>query len=123
MHLKKDELTILYNSNRDRDKNTVTYAKTITGKINKQDLNSVNVSATLFRMIFERLGDVKQVVNKADPYYQENLRGAELAPKMWFEVLKKRPELLKAPVVFYKDNIVICNTPTDVLKVTTTVSV
>ncbi len=118
MHLKKDELTILYNSNNARDKNTLAYARTISKKINQQDLNSVDVSATLFRLIFEKLGDVKEVVNKADPYYKENLKGSELAPKMWFMAMKKRPELLKAPVAFYKDRILICHSPTDILKIT-----
>lgn len=118
MHLRKDELTILYNSQNSRDKNTVVYARTITNKINRQDLNSVDVSATLFRMIFEKFGDVLEVVNKADPYYKENLKGLVLAPKMWFMAMKKRPELLKAPVAFYKDKILVCHTPTDILKMT-----
>ena len=118
MHLRKDELTILYNSQKARDKNTIAYARTITSKINKQDLNNVDVSATLFRLIFEKFGDVKTVVNKSDPYYQQNLKGSVLAPKMWFMAMKKRPELLKAPVAFYKDKIMVCNTPTDILKIT-----
>ena len=121
MHLKKDELTILYNSQNARDRNTVTYARTVTSKINKQDINSVDVSATFFRLIFDKLGDVKKIINKSNPYYQNTLKGSELAPKMWFMALKKRPELLKAPVAYYKDKIVICNTPTDILKIYSTV--
>ena len=117
MHFNKGELTILYNSQNPRDVKTLIVALTITDKINKQDLNSVNVSATLFRMMVEKLGgDPKILVNKAVPYYQQNLRGHEYMPKMWFLAMKKMPELLKAPVAVYKDRIVICDTPTDILK-------
>lgn len=117
MYFKKDELTILYNSQNPRDVKTLAYARTITEKINKQDLNSVDVSATLFRMMVEKLGgDAKTLINKSLPYYQQNLRGNEYAPKMWFLAMKKMPDLLKAPVAFYKDRVVICDTPTDILK-------
>ena len=118
MHYKKDELTLLYNSKLARDIKTLAYANTITSKINRQDVNSVEVSATLFKVMVDKLGgDPKVMINKSVPYYQKNLRGQEYPPKNWLQAIKKMPELLIAPVALYKDRAVICNSPTDILKV------
>lgn len=124
MHFKKDELTLLYNSNNPRDMKTLALAKTIASKINKQDINDVEVSATLFEVAVEALGgNPKILINKSLPYYQENLRGTEYSVLMWFRTLKKMPELLKAPIAFYKDRVVLCETPTDILKVNSGIAV
>ncbi len=120
MHLKKDEITLLYNSERSRDRQVLAYARTITDKINKQDLCSANVSSTLFELMVEMLGEkAKNILNKAHPYYQNELRGSELSVRMWFLALKKNPDLLKAPVAIYKGRYIICDTPTDILKIQT----
>ena len=118
MHYKKDELTLLYNSRNPRDIKTLAYASTITPKINRQDVNSVEVSATLFKLMVEKLGgDPKVLINKSSPYYQENLKGGVHQPKTWLLAIKKMPDLLVAPVALYRDRAVICPSPTDVLKV------
>lgn len=118
MHYKKDELTLLYNSRNPRDIKTLAYASTISTRINRQDINSVEVSATLFKMMVEKLGgDPKVLINKSSTYYQEHLRGTEYKPKMWLLAIKKMPDLLIAPIALYRDRAVICASPTDVLKV------
>jgi arsenate reductase len=124
MHFKKDELTLLYNSHNPRDMKTLAMAKTISLKINMQDINDVDVSATLFEVAVEALGgDPKMLINKSLPYYQQSLRGTEYSILMWFRTIKKMPELLKAPIAFYKDRVVLCETPTDILKVNSGVAV
>lgn len=120
MHLKKDELTFLYDSNNTRDLKTLAFASSISNKINKQDLRSGDVSATLFRMMIDRLGgEVKTVINKSVPFYQSDLRDSELSSRMWLSILKQKPELLKAPIAMCKDRIIVCNTPTDIYKLNT----
>ncbi len=122
MHFKKDELTLLYNSQNPRDVKTLAMASTMGIKVNKQDVNSVDVSATLFELAVKSLGcDPKLLVNKSLPHYQNNLRGSEFNARMWFETIKSIPDLLLAPVAFYKDRVVLCTTPTDILKLTTNV--
>jgi len=121
MHFKKDELTLLYNSQNPRDVKTLAMATTMGLKVNKQDINSVDVSATLFELAVKSLGgDPKLLLNKSSAYYQENLRGKEYSIPMWFNTLKNRPDLLKAAIAFYKDKVVLCETPTDILKLNST---
>lgn len=122
MYLKKDELTLLYNSQNPRDMKTLAMASIMGLKVNKQDINEVDVSATLFELAVDYFGgDPKVVVNKSSTFYQENLRGQTYNALMWFRTIKKMPDLLLAPIAFYKDKIVLCKTPTDILKITTKV--
>mgnify|MGYP000070631781 CR=1 FL=1 len=117
MHLNPNELTLLYNEENSRDKKTLSYAYTITDRINKQELHSVKVSSTLFQIMVEKLNmEPKTLINKADPYYQKNIRGKNFSIEEWFDVLMNHPQLLKAPLAMYRNKAVICNTPTDILR-------
>lgn len=118
MHYDKEELTLVYNKDNEKDKKTLAYAKTISKMINKQELHSVNISSTLFRMILIALGnEPKKVINKAMPFYQSHVRGKSFTPAEWLSILKAHPELLKGPIAFYRNKAVVCNTPTDIYKV------
>ena len=117
MHLDSNELTILYNEGNERDKKTLSYAYTITDRINKQELSSVKLSSTLFEVFVEKLNeDPKRLINKADPYYQANIRGKDFSVSEWFDLLINHPTLLKAPIAMYRNKAVVCNTPTDILR-------
>lgn len=119
MHFKNEELTLLYNANNSRDRQTLAYAMTITPHINKQEVNSVPISGTLFRIIIDRFGgDPKMLLNKADPEYQKVHRGREYKPSVWIEAIKRRPELLRAPIALYKNRVVLCDTPAAVFRLT-----
>lgn len=117
MHLSSKELTILYNKDNERDRKTLSYAHTITNKINKQELNSVRISGTLFQVFVNTLEkDPKKLINKADPYYQKKIRGKNFSVDAWFKMLRNHPNLLKAPLAMYENRAIICHTPTDILK-------
>lgn len=118
MHYDKNDLILLYNGDNAKDRKTLAYAHTITSQINRQEVNSVRVSETLFGLMIKGLDvDAKNIVNKADPYYQRNYKGRDLSANDWHSVLKNRPSLLRSPVAMYRGKAVICNTPTDVLKI------
>jgi arsenate reductase len=61
--------------------------------------------------------DGKKLLNKSDPYYQTYIKGKDLTHEEWFNVLRSRPSLLRSPVALYRGKAVICETPTDVLRV------
>lgn len=117
MHLSSKELTILYNEKNERDRKTLSYAHIITNKINKQELGSVRVSGTMFQVFVNALKkDPKKLINKADPYYQKNIRGKNFSINEWFKMIINHPNLLKAPLAMYDNKAVICHTPTDILR-------
>lgn len=117
MHLRNEELTLLYNANNARDRQTLAMAMTLTSRINKQEINSVNISGTMFRVMVDRLQtDAKKLLNKADVEYQRLHRGSEYDPAIWLQAIKKRPELLRAPVAMFRGRAVICDTPTSIFR-------
>ncbi|KAB2814469.1 hypothetical protein [Phaeocystidibacter luteus] len=117
MHLRNEELTLLYNANNSRDRQTLAMAMTITSHINKQEVNSVNISGTMFRLMVDRLQtDPKRLLNKADLEYQRIHRGSEYNTAIWLEAIKRRPELLRAPVAMYRGKAIICDTPTSIFR-------
>ncbi len=120
MHLNNNEVTLIYNSEDDKGKKTLACAMSLNKKINKQDISNVRVSDTLFELMLERLEEEgRRVFNKADPFYQEHMRGKRLSNSEYLEYLKRRPELLSSPIAMYRNKVVICKTPTDVYKVLT----
>lgn len=120
MHLKNNEVTIIYNGQHEKDRKTLACALTLNKPINKQDINNVRISDTLFEFMMSKLQqEGRTVFNKAEPFYQEHMAGKRLTNSEYLEYLKRKPELLNAPIAMYKNKVVVCNTPTDIYKVLT----
>lgn len=118
MYLNKNELTLLYNGSLQKGKQTLAFAQTISSKINKQDIASVQVSQSLFNLMLDKFNiDIKQLINRADPYYQNELRNRKFKTSEWFFIIKNRPDLLVHPVGMFQGKGIVCMTPTDILKI------
>ncbi len=117
MHYKKNELTLLYNQERELDRKTLATAHVLTDRINRQEIHSHRISETLFHILIKKLdGDPKLLVDKSKPYYQKELRGKSLTAYGWYSVMMKHPELLRAPVALFHGRAMLCNSSNDVLK-------
>ena len=118
MHYNKSELTIIYNSKKTLDKKTLAIAQGICSKINKQDLNEVRLSSTLFRLAVENLGiNAKDIMDKSNVLYQESIKGTDPDIDSSYYMIINNPELLRCPIALFRGKVILCNTPTDVLKV------
>ncbi len=118
MHYKKSELTIIFNGKKNLDKKTLAIAQGISSRINKQDINEVRLSNTLFRLAVEKLGiNAKDIMDKSNDIYQESLKGRDPDVDSAYYMISNNPELLRCPIALFGDKVVLCNTPTDVLKV------
>lgn len=119
MHFNHNELVLIYNAKDPKGKRVLAYASALSPRINRQDLCSVNVSATLFEKAVVNLGvSPKELINRADHQYQEKWRGTQLSTRNWFELLKRQPEMLRAPIAMYKGKTVLCDSEADILKLT-----
>lgn len=118
MHLNDKEITLLYNSEHEKDRKTLACALTLNCRINRQDLRTVRVSDTLFELMMQRLeSNGQSIFNKADPFYQKTIRGRALVNSDYLGYLKRNPSLLRSPLAMYRQKVVQCNTPTDIYKV------
>lgn len=120
LKLKKDELTLFYNSKENNGKMTLAYSTTLKTKVNRQDISSGELSSTVIKNLINSLGiKPKHLLNKAHPYYQENLAGKDFDDWGWLNIIQKNPFLIKAPIAYYNDQAVLCETPTDIFKLKT----
>ncbi len=117
MYYSKNELTFLYNKSKELDRKALAMAHTLGVKINRQELSTVRVSESLFVLFLEKLKtDPKSIVDKSNPYYQKELRGRDFNMQEWFQIIKRNPRLLKAPLAMYKGKVAICQSPNDILR-------
>lgn len=107
--LNPKELTLVYDSTTTEGRKALAYAYSLAPKVNKQDVSEVNLSTTFVRQVLKQLNlRPKDLLNRAHPYYQENLRGRDLDSEGWLQVLAHNPGLLKAPIALHGDKAVLC---------------
>lgn len=117
MYYRNNEITLLYDHQRELDRKTLATAHAVSRKINRQEIRSVRVSETLFYMLVDKLGgDPKAIIDKSQPFYQKEIRGKELSNYGWYTMIMNHPELLKAPIAMYRGKVVLCQASNDVLK-------
>ena len=58
----------------------------------------------------------KEIMNKANPYYQNHIRGREFDDESWLKILIRNTHLIKAPIAIKGNRAVLCINPTDVYK-------
>lgn len=107
--LNAKELTLVFDSSTSEGRKALAYAYSLAPKVNKQDVSEVNLSTTFVRQVLKQLNlRPKDLLNRAHPYYQENLRGRDLDSEGWLNVLTHNPALLKAPIALQGDKAVLC---------------
>ncbi|MCW5899841.1 MAG: hypothetical protein KIT10_11290 [Flavobacteriales bacterium] len=107
--LNHKELTLVYDSTTTEGRKALAYAYSMAPKVNKQDVSEVKLSTTFIRQVLKQLNlRPKDLLNRAHPYYQENLRGRDLDAEGWLQVLTHNPALLKAPIALQGDKAVVC---------------
>jgi len=111
------ELLIYYNPDSSDHRKTIAHAKGVTNHLKTYAFGQTPSTTTSWRQILKRL-DVhpKDLMNKAHPYYQEHIRGREFDEDSWLNVLKRNPDLLKAPIAMRGNKAILCQSPTDVLR-------
>ncbi len=113
------EILIYYNPESNADKKTVAFARSVSPHIRTYAFNQNPSTNTSWQMILLSLGkEPKELLNKAHPFYQKNLRGKEFDREDWLKVLLHNPELIKAPVAVRGNKAILCNNPTDIYRLT-----
>ena len=111
------EILIYYNPESSADRKTVAHARAMVPHIKTYAFNRAPSTETSWQQILKALGlPHKEILNKAHPYYQANIRGREFDAECWIKIIKKNPELLKAPIAIRGSRAILCLTPTDIYK-------
>ncbi|MEM9836079.1 MAG: ArsC/Spx/MgsR family protein [Bacteroidota bacterium] len=93
------------------------HAKSLASHLITYSFEQSPSNGTSWRQIITYLGKhPKELMNKAHPYYQANLRGRDFDDEAWLKILAHNPSLFKAPIAVRGRRAVFCETPTDIYR-------
>lgn len=111
------EILLYYNPSSSSDRKTVAFAKSMSPHVRTFSHNQANCTSTQWKGIIDKLNITpKGLFNKAHPEYQSNLRGKEFDEEGWLDVIKNNPGLLRSPIAIKGSRAVMCDSPTDILR-------
>lgn len=118
MKTHKNEILLYYNPNSVSDRKTLAYAKSVCSHVSAYSFERASTTATNWYSLFSKLdlSDPKKLLNKAHPEYRNKIKGNDLSRTSWTTVLAKNPQLIKSPIAIRGGKVVVCQSPTDVLK-------
>ncbi len=113
------EILIYYNPESSNDRKTVAHAQSLVPYVMTYSYEKAPSTGTSWQQIIKALNiHPKDLMNKAHPYYQANIRGREFNDQDWLNVIKYNPGLLKAPIAIRGNKAVLCTSATDIYKLT-----
>jgi len=111
------EIMIYYNPESSRDRKTVAHARGIVPHVRTYAFGKTPSTRTSWQTILKSLDmHPKELMNKADPYYQANLRGREFSKDHWLRVIEHNPNLIKAAIAIKGNQAILCNSEQDIYK-------
>ncbi len=117
MKTHRREILIYYNPESSSDRKTVAYAQSVVSHVRTFPFGQTPSTGASWQSIIKSLDKhPKELLNKAHPYYQANIRGREFDDENWIKVLRYNPELLKAPIAIRGKRAILCESPTDIFK-------
>ena len=112
------ELVIYYDNKSSSHRKTRALAHSISNYVREIDFDHYKLTKLMWGELLELLHlKAKNLLNKANPKYQELIAKHDFDENDWLEILVRNPELIKAPIVVYHDKAVLCETPKDIYKV------
>ena len=117
MRIHQNELMLYFDPTRSVSKKTLAYASSISSSINMVEYGKEHFTPTCWRQILQMLDmEPKQIVNKANSYYQEHLRGRNFSKDDWINILTHHPDLIRGTIAIRGNRAVFIDNPTDVLR-------
>jgi len=113
------EILVYYNEGSRSDRMTLAYAKSVVMHLKSYTFDKAPSTVTSWQQILKALDlHPRDLLNKAHPYYQKNIRGRDFDEEDWLNVLKYNPQLIKAPIAIRGQRAILCQTPTDIYRLT-----
>ena len=117
MKTNQREILIYYDPTSSNDRKTVAHAQGLVSHVKAYSYDKAPSTTTSWRQILAALNmHPKDLMNKAHPYYQANIRGREFDDEDWLNVIRYNPALLKAPIAIRGNRAVLCTNATEVYK-------
>lgn len=117
MRTHSNEILVFYNPNSSRARKVLALARTLSQNIKEVEYHKTPLTTTIWQQLLFSLNlRPKDLMNRAHPYYQENIRGRDFNVEGWLRILMKNPDIIKAPIVVKGSKAILCNNPTDIYR-------
>ncbi len=109
MRTHEREILIYYNPQASSHKKVLALARSMGIPVRAYTFEQAPSTTTSWQQIIRALDmHPKSLLNKADPYYQENIRGCDFSEECWLNIISKNPNLIKAPIALRGTRAVLC---------------
>jgi arsenate reductase len=114
----KHQITLFYNSESVRAKQTLAYAKAEGLAIQDIDILKTKLTGTQIVELADRLHmNVADLVNQEHPSYKLRFEHHELSTRDWIKMIQNNPEIMKQPIALRGEITILVETPTDIIKI------
>jgi arsenate reductase len=114
----QQEIQLYIKLNCSKSKKTIAYAKSHSNNVNTIDLSKTKGTGTIWENILTKLEkSPKELLDKSQPYYQENIKGRDFEKRDWIYLLMNNPDLVKSPIAIRGNRAILIDTPTDIYKI------
>ena len=112
------QITLYYNSESSRAKQTLAFAKAEGLAIQEIDILKTPLTGTQIVELANRLKlKVKDLINQEHPAYISKFEPHELSTDDWIKMIQHNPEIMKQPIALRGDITILVETPSDIIKI------
>jgi arsenate reductase len=112
------QITLYYNSNSSRAKQTLAYAKAEGLPILEIDILKTKLTGTQIAELADRLKlEIKDLVNQEHPSYTQKFEHHNFSDNDWIKMIQHNPEIMKQPIALRGNITILVETPTDIIKI------
>lgn len=117
MENRESTIKVYHNGDRYTVSQIMALAESNQVKVSEQNIKDEKLSGTQLLTLSNKLEmSLDKMVDKESELYKKSLQNVNYDEADWLQVLTEHPELLKTPIVERGSEILIVETPTDVLK-------
>lgn len=117
MELHPNEMVLIFDNESSTHRKTRALAKSITKHINECSLRHNKLSKLRWAKIIMMLNlRPKDLLNKAEPKYQQMIAGHDFDDDDWLEIIRENTDLLKGPIAIMNGKAILCVKPKDIYK-------
>ena len=119
MKTHSSEILLVYNPDSEWGKRAAAHAKSLVPHLKMYTFEQSPFTKTDWQGIIKSL-DIppKKLLNKSLSEYQEKYKGTDFKEEDWLDILVRNPQLIRAPIGIRGKQVVLCERPTDIHKLT-----
>lgn len=116
MEFNPREMTLIYNFDKQGDREAVAYAKQIAQNVNEIDISKNPLTESQLAQLVTKLGvSMDKLIDVKSDVYKEEYEGKNMEDAEWLGILKRNPNLMKTPIGILGDKTIIADLPSHIL--------